>query len=78
MKLFIPQFKSKLQTVSSRNVQIHNMTIASEEIKTMVFMDTSSVKTKILINNESVEQVVHFKYLGCNITYDYSKDAEKK
>ncbi|KAJ4439494.1 hypothetical protein ANN_07618 [Periplaneta americana] len=36
------------------------------------------VRSKIIINNTVIEQVSHFKYLGCDITYDYDKDVNIK
>ena len=34
--------------------------------------------TKIIINDETLEQVSQFTYLGCSISYQFSNDVESK
>ena len=36
------------------------------------------LRTKIIINDETLEQVSHFTYLGCSISYQFSNDKEFK
>ena len=43
-----------------------------------VFVGTDHLRTKIIINNETMEQVSQFTYLGCSISYQFSNDVEFK
>jgi len=36
------------------------------------------LRTKIIINDETLEQVSQFTYLGCSISYQFSNDVEFK
>ncbi|KAK9877518.1 hypothetical protein WA026_018626 [Henosepilachna vigintioctopunctata] len=44
----------------------------------MAFKGKEPIRTKIIIENKCIEQVSHFTYLGCDITYDYDDDMVKK
>jgi uncharacterized protein YfdQ (DUF2303 family) len=37
------------------------------------FVGTDHLRTKIVINDETLEQVSHFTYLCCSISYQFSK-----
>jgi hypothetical protein len=39
---------------------------------------TDHLRTKIIINDEILEQVSHFTYLGCSVSYQFSNDVEFK
>jgi hypothetical protein len=39
---------------------------------------TDQIKKKIIINDETLEQVSQFTYLGCSISYQFSNDVEFK
>ena len=42
------------------------------------FVGTDHLRTKIIINRETMEQVSQFTYLGCSISYQFSNDVEFK
>jgi len=42
------------------------------------FVGTDHLRTKIIINDETLEQVNQFTYLGCSISYQFSNDVESK
>jgi hypothetical protein len=42
------------------------------------FVVTDHLRTKIIINNETLEQVSQFTYLGCSISYQFSNDVESQ
>ena len=42
------------------------------------FVGTDHLRTKIIINDETLEQVNQLTYLGCSITYQFSNDVESK
>lgn len=44
----------------------------------MAFKGKNPVRSKILVNGNILEQVSHFNYLGCDISFKYEKDIEKK
>ena len=42
------------------------------------FVGADHLRTKIIINDETLEQVSQFNYLGCSISYQFSNDVEFK
>ena len=52
--------------------------IATKKTKAFGFVGTDHLRTKIAINNETLEQVSQFTYLGCSISYQFSNDVEFK
>jgi len=56
----------------------YNLEIATKKRKVFGFVGTDYLRTKIIINDETLEQVSQFTYLGCSITYQFSNDVEFK
>ena len=54
------------------------MEIATKKMKVFGFIGADHFRTKIIINDESLEQVSQFTYLGCSISYKFSNDVESK
>ena len=54
------------------------MEIATKKTKVFVSVGKDHLRTKIIINDETLEQVSQFTYLGCSISYQISNDAEFK
>jgi len=52
--------------------------IATKNKKVFGFVGTDHLRTKIIINDETLEQVSQFRYLGYSITYQFSNDVEFK
>jgi hypothetical protein len=52
--------------------------IATKYTKVFGFVGTDHLRTKITINDETLEQVSQFTYLGCSISYQFSNDVEFK
>jgi hypothetical protein len=46
----------------------YNMKISTEKTKVVATPGRHTVRTKIVIDDEKIEQVSKFKYLGCNIS----------
>jgi hypothetical protein len=46
--------------------------------KVFGFVGTNHLRTKIIINDETLEQVSQFTYLGCSISYQFSNYVEFK
>jgi hypothetical protein len=76
-----------LLTKSEDDLQysVHNLNNRAEELpmeistgktKIMAFKGKEPVKSKICINNSTLEQVNIFNYLGCNISYEGEKDLK--
>jgi hypothetical protein len=42
------------------------------------FVGTDHLRTKMIINDETREQVSQFTYLGCSISYQFPNDVEFK
>ena len=54
------------------------MEAATKKTKLYGFFGTDHLRTKIIINDETLEQVSQFTYLGCSISYQFSNDVEFK
>ena len=54
------------------------MEIATKKTKVFGFVGTDHIRTKIIINDETVEQVSQFIYLCSAISYKFSNDVEFK
>jgi len=52
--------------------------IAIKKTKVFDFVGTGHLRTKVIINHETLEQVSQFTYLGCSISYQFSNDVEFK
>jgi len=48
------------------------------QTKACGFVGADHLRTKIIVNDETPEQVSHFTYLGCSISYQFSNDVESK
>jgi len=72
--LFIPDTEDNLQRAvcSSYNIsKEYNLEIATKTMKVFGFVGTDHLRTKIIINDEKLEQVNLFTYLGCGISYHF-------
>ena len=49
-----------------------------KKTKVFGFVGADNLRTKIIINDETLEQVSQFTYLGCSISYQFSDDVESK
>jgi len=47
-------------------------------MKVFGFTGADHLRTKIIINDETLEQVSQFTYLSCSISYQFSNDIESK
>jgi len=56
----------------------YNLEIATKKTKVFGFVGTDHLRTKITINDETLEQVSQFTFLGCSISYQFSNDVEFK
>jgi hypothetical protein len=56
----------------------YNLEIATKKTKVFGFVGTDHLRTKIIINDETLEQVSHFTYLGCSISYQFPNVVEFK
>lgn len=56
----------------------YNLSISTHKTKVMAHSGKFPIRTKIIVDNKPLEQVSHFDYLGCNITYDVDRDINNK
>ena len=56
----------------------YNLEIATKKTKVFGFFGTDHMGTKIIMKDETLEQVSQFTYLGCSISYQFSNDVEFK
>jgi hypothetical protein len=64
----------KLETVNA----IYGLKISTSKMKTMACKGRDKVRNKILINNNTIEKINTFNYLGCSISYENDKDITVK
>jgi hypothetical protein len=55
-----------------------DMSISTEKTKIMAFLGKDPGRSKICINNKTLEQVNTFNYLGCTLSYEAEKDMPTK
>jgi len=56
----------------------YNLEIATKKTKLFGSFGTDRLRTKIIINDETLEQVSQFTYLGCSISYQFFNHVEFK
>jgi hypothetical protein len=56
----------------------YNLEIATNKTKVFGFVGTDHLRAKIIINDETLDRVNQFTYLGCSISYQFSSDVEIK
>jgi len=56
----------------------YNLEIATKKTELFCFVGMDYLRTKIIINDETLEQVTQFTYLGYSISYQFSNDVEFK
>jgi len=56
----------------------YNLEIATKKTKVFGFVGTGHLRTKIVINYETLERVSQFTYSSCSISYQFSNDVEFK
>ena len=56
----------------------YSVKISLKKTKIMAFKGKSPVRSKIVLDNKTLEQVSHFRYLGCDISYDRERDIDEK
>jgi hypothetical protein len=52
--------------------------ISTSKTKVFGFAGTDHLRAKIIINDETPDQVSQFTYLGCSISYQVSNNVELK
>ena len=56
----------------------YNLEIATKNTKVFGLVRTDHLGTKSIINDETLEQINQFTYLGCSMSYQFSNDVEFK
>jgi hypothetical protein len=60
-------------------INIYYFKISNTKTKVIIFRGKYPVRSKITLDNNSIiEQVSNVNYLGCNVTYKYDEDLNKK
>ena len=54
----------------------YNLRISTHKTKDMGFRGKNPIRSKIIINNLSIEKVSHFNFLKCDVTYEYDSDID--
>ena len=56
----------------------YNMKISTRKTKVMAFAGKDPVRSKIVLDNRILEQVSHFTYLGCDVSYEKDKEILRR
>ena len=56
----------------------YGLQIFTTKSKVMPFQGKYPIRTKIVMNNQMLDQVSHFNYPGCNISYGTDIDWDTK
>jgi hypothetical protein len=56
----------------------YNLEIATSKTKVFGFAGTDHLRAKLIMNDETLDRVSQFTYLGCSIYYQVSNDVELK
>jgi hypothetical protein len=56
----------------------YNLEIARKKTKVFDFVGSDHLKTKIILNAETLEHVSQFTYLGCSRSYQFFNNVESK
>jgi hypothetical protein len=71
-QVFIATSEDELQQAIynlQKTISDFDMSISTEKTKIMAFLGKDPVRSKICINNKTLEQVNTFNYLGCSLSY---------
>jgi len=58
--------------------KVYNLEIATKKTKVFSFVGKDHLRTKIIMNDETLEQVSQFTYLGCSISHQFFNAVEFK
>jgi hypothetical protein len=61
----------KLETVTSK----YGLKISTSKTQTIAYKGRGPVRSKILVNNNIVEQINTFSYVGCSVSYQNERDV---
>jgi len=86
LKLWLDQFIIKETEDNLQNAEYllysvskeYNLEIATKKTKVFAFIGPDHLRTRIIINDEALEQVSHLTYFSWIITYQFSIDVEFK
>ena len=56
----------------------YNLEIPTKKTKVFGFVGTDHLRTKVIINDETLQQVSQFTYLRCSTSYRFSNDVDFK
>jgi hypothetical protein len=71
----VPQPTAPLRAPISKE---YNIEISTKKRKVFVFWGTDHLRTKIIINDETLDQFNQFTYLGCSVSYQFSNYTKSK
>ena len=80
-KVIIQETEDQLQkAIFTFNTILRNygLRISAAKSKTMAFLGKRPIRTKIVVDNQTLEQVCDFNYLGYNISYNVDTDWVNK
>jgi hypothetical protein len=80
-QIILQESENALQISVHKLTQIaveYKLKVSTQKTKTVALHGKYPIRTKILIYNETIEQVSYFNYLGCDATYEINNDIQNK
>lgn len=80
-QVIIQETEDDLQLSLYRLNQIcekYNFEISQPKTNIMAFKGKDPIRSKIVLRDTPVQQVAHFHYLGCDITYEEDREIDRK
>jgi hypothetical protein len=69
----------QMATLQLNNIMAtYNLEISHDKMKNMAFCGKYQIRSKIILNNKTIQQVQSFNYLGCDISFNYNRDLSQK
>jgi hypothetical protein len=59
--------------ITKHSKKFWNGNITRKKTETMAFLGQDPVRCEMVVDNKCSQQVKNFKYLGCEISYEYER-----
>jgi hypothetical protein len=69
----------QMATLQLSNIMAaYNLEISHDEMKFIAFCGKYQLRSKIILNSQTIEQIQIFNNLGCDTSFNYDRDLSQK
>jgi hypothetical protein len=69
----------QMATLQLNNImETYRFEISHDKTKNKAFCGKHQIRSKVILNNKTIEQVQSFNYLGCDISFNFDRDLNQK